>query len=210
MLAAFFVMQPLLVKRPNIPPRDPQLSRNLIDLTPYYNAALRENWMDPRDPRDHLGELPKGVQRLAGTEFDLRGLIQVEQGCRKHPPRVPGIVIGQRCRRLHFLHAARNAALLEDGLEIGQYLVHLGDGTDYHIPLVLGQDLVDWHIQRRKTEAYVTAWTGENPKSHQLRKQIRLFKTTWENPFPEVEVRTVDFIAECPGPCPFLVALTAE
>ena len=179
-------------------------------LTPYYNAGLGENWMNPRDRTGHLGELPKGRQRLAGTEFDIRGLIQVEQRCRKHPARVEGMVVCQQCRRLHFLHAACNAALLEDGLEIGHYTVHLSDGSQFNIPLVLGQELVDWYIQRRKTEAYVTAWEGENPHSRELGKKIRLFKTSWENPRPEAEVRTVDFMAAHPGPSPFLVALTAE
>jgi hypothetical protein len=124
--------------RLRIPARSLQASRNLIDLTSHYNAALGENWMDPRDARDHLGELPTGVQRLAGTEFDVRGLIQVEQECRKHPPQVKGIQVGQPCRRLHFLHAARNAALLEDGLEIGRYIVHLANGAQQEIPLVQG------------------------------------------------------------------------
>ena len=200
----------LLKAQLKIPARDPQASRNLIDLTPYYNGALGENWMNPRDTRNHLRELPRGVQRLAETQFDLRGLIQVEQECRRHPPKAEGIVVDQQCRRLHFLHAACNAGLLEDGLEIGQYVVHLADGNQYQIPLVLGRELVDWHIQRRKNEAYVTAWEGENPASRRLGKKIRLFKTTWENPRPEAEVRTIDFMAAHPGPCPFLVALTAE
>ncbi len=208
-LAMAFLLAPEQV-RMRIPARDPHAGRNLIDLAPHYNAALGENWIDPRDARDHLGELPTGVQRLAGTEFDVRGLIQVEQECRRHPPQVKGIQVGQPCRRLHFLHAARNAALLEDGLEIGRYVVHLANGAQQEIPLVLGRDLVDWHIQPRSKEAYVTAWAGENPKSRGLRKQIRLFKSTWENPFPQAEVLTVDFVSACRGPCPFLVALTAE
>ena len=210
LLIASFLGSQLSTAKRRIPARDPQASRNLIDLTPYYNGALGENWMNPRDTRAHLGELPRGIQRLGDTEFDLRGLIQVEQECRRHPPKVEGILVGQRCRRLHFLHAAVNAGLLEDGLEIGQYLVHLADGTRYPIPLVLGRELVDWQIQRRKTEAYLTAWEGENPASRRLGKKIRLFKTTWDNPRPEVEVRTVDFEAAHPGPSPFLVALTAE
>jgi hypothetical protein len=206
-LAILLAPEPVRLR---IPARDPQASRSLIDLTPHYNAALSENWMDPRDARDHLGALPTGVQRLAGSEFDIRGLIQVERECRKHPPRIDGIVVGQACQRLHFLHAARNAALIEDGLEIGRYVIHFATGERREIPLVLGQDLVDWHIQPRATEAYVTAWAGENPKSRGMRKQIRLFKTTWQNPMPAVEVRSVDFVATCSGPCPFLVALTAE
>jgi hypothetical protein len=76
--------------------------------------------------------------------------------------------------------------------------------------LVLGRELVDWHIQPRGKEAYVTAWAGENPKTRGLRKQIRLFKTMWENPFPEVDVLTLDFVSTSRGPSPFLVALTVE
>jgi hypothetical protein len=96
-LALAFLLGPAPVPL-RIPARDPQASRRLIDLTPHYNASLGENWMNPRDARDHLAELPAGIQQLAGSEFDVRGLIQVEQECRKHPPKVTGIAIGQRCR----------------------------------------------------------------------------------------------------------------
>jgi len=120
------------------------------------------------------------------------------------------MIVGRVCHRLHFLHAARNAALIEDGLEIGRYIVHVTSGERREIPLVLGQKLVDWHIQPRSREVFITAWADENPKSRGLRKQIRLFKTTWENPWPTVEVKAVDFVATCVGPCPFLVAMTAE
>ncbi|HVV72800.1 MAG TPA: serine/threonine-protein kinase, partial [Verrucomicrobiae bacterium] len=98
-----------LKERLKIPLRNPEASRNLVDLTSYYNGSLGENWMNPRDTLNHLGELPRGVQRLADTEFDLRGLIQVEQECRRHPSKVEGIAVGQQCHRLHFLHAAVNA-----------------------------------------------------------------------------------------------------
>ena len=120
------------------------------------------------------------------------------------------MIVGQVCRRLHFLHAARNAALIEDGLEIGRYVVHFANGEQREVPLVLGRDLVDWETQPRSAEAYVTAWTGENPKSRRLGTKIRLFKSTWQNPLPEIAIESVDFLALRPGPCPFLVALTVK
>ena len=209
-LVLSFVMAPAFTVRTRIPAREPQAAQNLIDLTPHYNAALSVNWMDPRDPQDTLEELPMGVQRLAGTEFDVRGLIQVEQACRVHPPQVGGIAIGHVCRELHFLHAARNAALIGDGLEIGRYVVHFANGEHREVPLVLGRDLVDWETQPRSAEAYVTAWTGQNPKSRRLGRTIRLFKSTWQNPLPEISIESVDFLALRPGPGPFLVALTVK
>jgi hypothetical protein len=209
-MASCFLWTPRFEVQARIPARAPNAGRNLIDLTAHYNAVLSENWMAPREREDNLGELPTGIQTLEGTEFDIRGLIQVEQECRTHPPRISGIAVGQQCRRMHFLHAARNAGLLEDGIQIGSYFINLANGTRQEVPLVLGRELVDWRIQPRSKEAYVTAWTGQNSHTRKLQKLIRLFKTTWENPFPEVEVQSVDFVSACPGPCPFLVALTVE
>jgi serine/threonine protein kinase len=193
-----------------IPPRDPQAGRNLVDLSVHYNAALGENWNDPFSRENHLGELPTGVQVMAGTPFDVRGVVQVEQGDKRHPPLIEGIVVGQVCRRLHFLHAASNAALVEDGAEIGRYVVHLANGEQQPIPIVLGRDVMDWWKRPREGQSLVIAWEGDNPKSRRQGKKIRLFKSTWENPSPAVEVRTVDFEATRRGPCPFLIALTAE
>jgi len=74
-----------------------------------------------------------------------------------------------------------------------------------------GTILLDWFEQpRERAEPPVIAWIGENPKSRRWGKKIRLFKSTWENPLPEVAIETVDFLALKSGPSPFLVALTAE
>ena len=57
----------------------------------------------------------------------------------------------------------------------------------------------------------VIAWRGANPASRrQGNMAIRLFKRTWNNPAPEVEVAKIDFVAEHGWAHPFLVALTAE
>jgi hypothetical protein len=37
-----------------------------------------------------------------------------------------------------------------------------------------------------------------------------LFKRTWQNPYPDVEITALDFVAENAGTHPGLVALTAE
>ena len=192
-----------------IPARDSEAGRNLIDLTPHYNAALGDNWHDPWEADNHLGELPVGLRTLAGTRFDIRGLIQVQQESDKFPPEVDGIAVGQRCARLHFLHAAINAALVGDGTKIGRYVVCYTGGQQREVSITLGVDLADW-FTTETNRPFVIAWTGENPKSRRASQKIHLFKSTWPNPLPEEEIRTLDFEAIRPGPCPFLVALTAE
>jgi hypothetical protein len=183
----------------------------LIDLSAYYNAALDENWSDPFSRDNHLGELPTGLQTMAGTLFDVRGLVAVEQGSDKRAPVVEGIPIGQKCQRLHFLHSAANAAF-SNGEEIGRYIVHLANGEQHLIPIVTGRDVVDWHKQVRQGPPLVIAWEGDNPKTRRRGdgRKVRLFKSPWENPSPAVEVQAVDIEGLRHGPAPFLVALTVE
>jgi len=193
---------------PSIPAR---AGGSPINLTTYYNARLNQDWHDLSGPRNDLGELPTGVQTFAGTAFDVRGIVQVRRQTKDYPAAVNGIQIGQTCRRLHFLHSAINAASAANGTAIGRYVVHYANGERRDIPIVIGQDLVDWFEQPREVgKPLVIAWIGENPKSRRWGKKIRLFKSTWENPLPPVAVEAVDFLALKPGPSPFLVALTAE
>src|SRR5581483_6806872 len=96
-----------------IPARDTNVAAKLIDLTQYYNAPLTESWHSPKEARNDLSELGRGVQKLAGVEFDVRGLIQIGATAANglaYPNHVRDIPIRQRCRRLHFLHAAIFAA----------------------------------------------------------------------------------------------------
>jgi hypothetical protein len=80
----------------------------LIDLSGYYNATLTENW-HPGAGSSDLAELPRGVQKLAGVDFDLRGLIQLGSSSRggvPYPKEMSGIPMKRACRRLHFVHSA--------------------------------------------------------------------------------------------------------
>src|SRR5262245_62287890 len=66
---------------PKIPARDPKAQAELIDLSAHYNAALTESWHPASnlagESGNDLSELPRGIHKLDGIEFDLRGLIQV-------------------------------------------------------------------------------------------------------------------------------------
>ncbi|MFN0068069.1 MAG: WD40 repeat domain-containing serine/threonine protein kinase [Limisphaerales bacterium] len=195
------------------PPRDPSTPRELIDLSHHYNSTLTENW-HPGGGASDLSELPRGVQTLAGTRFDLRGLIQVGERSRAgepYPRQVSGIGVGLACRRLHFLHAAIMAYDLPAGTRIGSYVVRYADGQTHEIPIAIGRDVADWFSQEHEELGHmVVAWKGHNESSRQGGHHIRLFKTTWENPRPDSVIESLDFIATHSRACPFLVAVTAE
>jgi serine/threonine protein kinase/WD40 repeat protein len=197
-----------------IPPRPPRATSNLVDLTSHYNAPLTRPWCTPNEKND-LAALPPGVQHLGGVDFDVRGLIQlgpITPNTLAFPNQLLGISIGQACRRLHFLHAAINASSAPQGQSLGSYILHYSDGRQAELPIIQGKDLADWWSQPNEPDArFTVAWTGDNPAAHAARRTLRLFKTTWENPFPDVPVKQLDFVSDTTAAAhPFLLAITSE
>jgi hypothetical protein len=39
---------------------------------------------------------------------------------------------------------------------------------------------------------------------------VQLYHAVWENPWPDAELRSLDFVSALAGPWPFLVAITVE
>ncbi len=197
-------------------PRDPSTPPELIDLSDYYNASLAVCW-HLSDPGNDLSELPRGVQMFAGTRFDVRGLVQVQGELSqaqadkwRYPSRIKGIGVHRKLTRLQFLHAVMGRQY-PTGTPVGHYLVHFANGRREEIPILYNRNATDWwehaELPQELPEAAV-AWRGANAASRRDGKSIRLFKLTWNNPSPDVEVVRVDFAAEQGDP--FLVALTAE
>jgi hypothetical protein len=183
----------------------------LIDLSEYYNAAFRETW-HPGVNNNTLEMLPAGLLQLAGTSFDVRGIIQLSgkrlsTASRRYPRQVNGIKIGQLCRHLHFLHGAGWGT--RDGTRVGAYVVHYTTGAEHSIPIVYGEDVRDWNgtaDASTKLSRASIVWRAKNYADF----SVRLFKTSWVNPAPESEIATIDFISANEDPAPFLLAITAD
>jgi len=116
----------------------------------------------------------------------------------------------------HFLHAAINAGketTAKSGDQIGAYRLHYASGQVRELPIVLGKDVMDWWSQNGESPSAgdpVIAWTGSNAKSRRENRNIRLFKTDWENPLPDTKIDTIDFVSAHSTAAPFLVAITVE
>jgi len=189
-----------------------------FDFSSFNNAPLVLPWHSG-PTGNHLAELPRGVQTLGGSAFDVRGLVQVVLGKtslnlqERYPSRVKGIPIGRNLNRLQILHSIEGAQQ-PVGTRVGHYLVHFANGRREEIPILYGRDAGDWHEHPDApvdaTDA-VIAWKGWNPACKEAgTRGIRLFKRTWLNPAPEVVITRLDFVAEHAMTAPFLVALTAE
>jgi hypothetical protein len=194
-----------------VPARYPLTLPGMADLSDFYNSSLDERW-HPGEAGNNLSCLPSGILVFSGVPFDVRGLIQLSSRTLQavvgdFPQGVVGMKIGQRCRLLHFLQASAWAE--REGKPIGRYVLHYADGQVQVLPIIYGADLRDWHVESDSSERLAratTVWRGRNAAGY----NVRLFRSTRENPRPEVEVESVDFVSDMAGAAPFLIALTVE
>jgi hypothetical protein len=200
--------------------RESKAGPNLVDLSGKYNGRLDEFWQPDGTPevlqQNHLGAMPRGVQRLGAVDFDVRGVIQLgssriaaEGG--DLPRQVKDIRVDQKCRRLHFLHGTQYR--VADGTRIGSYVLHYAGGLRAELPIVYGQQVRDWWTSG--TEEYDAkiarvAWKGSNTAAERQKTSLRIFESTCQNPHPEQLVQSVDFVSAMTDSAPFLIAITLE
>jgi WD40 repeat protein len=195
----------------NIPARDPRTPTQLLDLSSWLNRPLEcENFSIPATT-NYLEGLPHGLHVLPGTgavRFDLRGVVRLRCGAQQDsdPPSAGEIQVRQKCRRLHFLQSAHNQEA--EGAMVGAYVIRYEDGQRAEVPVRYGQHVRDWVLSADpgETPGAKVAWTGTHP----TKGAIRIFEQTWENPRPEVEIATLDFVSKLTKCHPVLIAITAE
>jgi hypothetical protein len=75
------------------------------------------------------------------------------------------------------------------------------------VPIIYGKDVLPWEPAAPiMSSPPAPAWRGQNG----VGLTVQLFKSTWENPQPDVEIETLDFVSKMTQSAPFLVAITAE
>ena len=198
-----------------IPERDPRATASHIDLADYYNILLTGHWFGPEG--NDLSAVPRGLHNFAGIDFDLRGVIQlgsfeVRAGAGSLlPDEVPGIKIGLKCARLHFLQGTISGA--GEDQPIGRYLVKYADGETEVIPILYGVDVRDswnWSEGPQATRNAVVAWTGQNAATHARGYKLQLYRRSWENPRPATRITALSFLSSQTHSAPFLLAITAD
>jgi hypothetical protein len=184
-----------------------------VDLTAFYNAALTDGWQGFNG--NHLAAFPAGIQRFGGVEFDVRGVIQL-QGTELpavFPSEVAGIRVGQKCERIHFLHALSFA--YQTNTTQAWYRVHYADDAVEEFRVLSGQHIADWWREPGNTNTLshaTVAWSGHNDASKAYGASVSLYHTVWENPRKESVIKTITLDAGnkkyLAGP--FVLAITLE
>jgi WD40 repeat protein/serine/threonine protein kinase len=200
----------------SIPTRDLAAGPNQIDLTEVYNASIDEAWQ-PTESLEDLGqdlmEFPVGLRKWDGVLFDARGVIQL---CSSHPdwfqfPQSIEIPVNNHFSQFHVLHSV--AYVEREGVSVGVFQLCYSDGLRREIEIQYGRDVRDWWVSRDSNlnvERSTVAWIARRLSASLATEKVRLFRTTYENPRPEIDVVSVNFISKKTQSAPFLLAMTIE
>ena len=200
-----------------------------IPLKHWINAALTDSLRGPGDTNGNtLSKLTRGIHIFGGVPFDVDGRAQLIgrkllETNAAFPVRARTLEIARKCRRIHLLHGASGISPEMTGAEIARLVIHYADGSQARIPIVAGANVRDWWGPIYETEAGANArnpsaagselaWTGTNPWIEQEKPEqsLRLYKSTFENPRPGVEIKAIDYASTGTDAAPFLLGLTVE
>jgi len=192
-----------------------------VDIQPKANHPLNKNLHNDNETGNDLSELPKGEQTFASVKFKIgKAAMQLGSNVFDRPLKIAGIKVGTKATKLHFLHSTgfgnapvSNPAHVRDGTTIGYYRVEYEDKTAKVVPIVYGVDVRDWWGGKQDGDLSrgKLAWKGSNERAREAGAVIKLYLTSWDNPFPDKLITSIDFVS--PGDCaaaPFCVAISTE
>ena len=197
-----------------LPARDRGTDKSMVDLSTHSHAALNETWHKGGMSNNTLKDLPRSIQVLDGTSFDIRGIVQLagrqaeQELSVKFPKEVSNIKVKQKGQKIHFLHCCGWPS--PKGTRIGTYVIHYSNGQSRSVPIVYGVDVQDWWMNEEVTSDKLNVvWRGKNHSAPDG-PQIGICKTTWENPLPDIEIDHIDYKSSFMNSAPFLIAITVE
>jgi eukaryotic-like serine/threonine-protein kinase len=195
-----------------IPLRDPAAKPNLIDLSLAYTASLKTPDLLSAG-NDVFAELPMGIHTLGQTEFDIRGIVYGDRSYNNRSS-VSSIPVNLRCPAMHFLQSAAYAGWGgNEGARVGRYVVRYADQQTQEIPILFGKHLRDWfYYENGPVEASEApmVWVGLNDRARPMQSFVHLYTMSWTNPFPDLEIKSIDFEYGVSPIIPFLIALTVD
>ena len=206
--------------RSSIPPRGVAAPSESLNLTAYYTSSLdRCSYLDPivDDSQIDFRNAPKGSTVFQGTPFDMRGIIQLtlaskDTAWERFATSVEAIPGNRRCHRLHALIGSVGRAA--EGEPIGALVLHYADAQEHELEIIYGHHVRHWRTDgdpREDTGLADVAWEGSHAFWLYPDARLRVFHTAWDNPHPDQEIVSVDFVSKMTTTAaPFLIAVTLE
>lgn len=200
-----------------IPPRDSTLTPQMLDLSLNFNYELLGN-LGVRRHSSAARRMQSEVFASTGILFDLRGMIALGglpgsyhlPEAEKQPKELSntGIPVRRRCQQLHFLHGTSKAE--KDNKVIAQYVLHYADGTQATLPIVYGRDLRNWWGDKQSGASEARLAWSKNRRALTYTAPVKLYQVTKQNPHPDLEITSMDFVSTGTECAPFLIAVTLD
>jgi hypothetical protein len=192
--------------------------QHVVNLDDYYQTRIASASPHDRNPRNNLAQMPAGHRTFDGIRFHVAGIIQLADGNdvtqtnNPYPESVEDIPVNRICRQLHLLHGTTQG--LGDQLVVASLVLHYADGTTGKLDIVYGRHVYDWWFKGSSHLSLASgtkvAWVGQNPEAAREGYRIRIFKSSFNNPKPDVRIKTIDYVSALTPSGPFLLALTVE
>lgn len=156
-----------------------------------------------QDPDSSWAYAPHGRHVFNGVLFELPGVMEVSGlGAARDdnplPTSIRDIPLGRKARRLHLLHGG--AADLGEGTPLAKLVLHYADGREHTLSLVYGVNVRNWYKGGDKKDQVTDpntklGWTGDSPRSRRFGSTLRIYQTAFDLPWPDVELKSVDFVS---------------
>ncbi|HZV36536.1 MAG TPA: hypothetical protein VFB72_18305 [Verrucomicrobiae bacterium] len=196
---------------------------------------LRSKVTIPLGKTNSLAELPSGIHIFGGVPFDVEGSVQLwgrgfadpdkkyPDSGRKFPERARGIAIRRKCARIYMLHSVGFVKDEMRGQTVAQLVLHYADGSQEILNIKIGEQVQGWWGPIYKTDAdpglcettapgTELAWVGTTPSMQERSPEssLRLYKSTFDNPHPDRELLSIDYVSTLTNAAPFMVGMTVE
>ena len=139
-----------------------------------------------------------------------------------YPAEIDNIRIHRKCTKIYLFQGANWIYRQDFGTVVAKLILHYTDGSMREIEIIAGEHVFDcWSplfttgVDPRcfkMAPGTERAWTGSNLFIKQIwpDESLVLYKSTFENPQPDVVISNLDYVSTVTGTAPFLVGLTVE
>ena len=193
-----------------------------------YNCALNEDTASgqPSVRPNDLREFPSGRRKFGKVPFCVLGKLQLAnrfpQSKEQYPDRAEVLRADKQFKQLHLLHGTSYSE--RPGTAIADLVLHYKDGTQAELPVRYGWHVRDWtfHGSPEGDWGYGkkqppplkpgsrVVWIGSNPFVGPKKEKLRVYKSTFENPYPKKVVTSIDYVSAKTDCAPFLLGLSLE
>jgi len=174
-------------------------NKKYVDLGTFYNFAISE---EIHGKPGNTIPIPSGINDFNGVKFDARGIIQLaskvsfEKSHILYPEKITGIPVNTTAKKLCFLHSS--AWESAKGTGVVEIVVHYANNQSRKILIKSREEVEDWwfHTENSIFPANAElAWEGSNDLVKDLGFVLKLYRYTWENPLPDVEITSIDLVS---------------